>query len=64
MTTSSGDEHPLLLTTERILSMYAQMTDSEKIELSAWEHANVTGDGAFATSGWPGWKVIFNRLSH
>lgn len=57
-------EHPILLTAERIVSAYARMTDAERAALHAWEAEHVTGDGRFATSGWPGWTAVFARLFH
>lgn len=64
MTKEDIAAHPLLLTMERLVTMYAQMSELEKNELAAWERANVTGDGAFGTSDWPGWKAVVDRLSH
>lgn len=57
-------ENPILLTMERIVTMHAQMTDDEKKALSLWERENVTGDGKYATSDWPGWRAVFDRLAH
>jgi hypothetical protein len=57
-------EHPLILTAERIVAFYPQMTDQEKENLSAWEKKFVTGNGAYGTNDWPGWKDIVKRLSH
>lgn len=49
---------------ERIISAAIVMSDSEKNELKAWEQVHLTGDNGFATSDWPGWDAIINRISH
>lgn len=64
MTKKDNAAHPLLLKMERLVTMYAQMSESEKVELAAWEQAHVTGDGAFGTSDWPGWKAVVDRFAH
>lgn len=64
MDMTDENSHPLLLTTERIVTVYPQMTDAEKSDLSSWEKTHVTGDGKFASSDWPGWKSVFQRLAH
>jgi hypothetical protein len=40
------------------------MSDLEKAELGEWEKQHVTGDGRMATSDWPGWDAIINRIPH
>jgi hypothetical protein len=49
------DSHPFMLTVERMLTMYARMTDAEWQALSAWEQAQSTvADG---------WLVRLARLA-
>lgn len=40
------------------------LTEQEKADLTEWERNNVTGDGKFATSDWPGWDAVIKRISH
>lgn len=49
---------------ERLAEAIAVMTDSEQAELMEWEKTNVTGDGKYGTSDWPGWTAIVKRISH
>lgn len=56
--------HPLYLAAERIVTMHAQMTESEKQALALWEQERVLGDGELATSDWPGWLAVYQRLGH
>lgn len=49
---------------ERIITAVAVMSESEKNELKAWEKNHVTGDDQRATSDWPGWDAVINRISH
>ena len=56
------ESHPVLLTAERIVAMHAQMTEVEKQALASWEQA--LGDGELATSDWPGWQAVYQRLGH
>ena len=58
------ESHPLLLTAERMVAMADQMTQEEKNDLLNWERENVTGDGKFATTDWPGWRAVVARLTH
>jgi hypothetical protein len=58
------DNNGYLLSTERIVTLYPQMTSEEKYALHDWEKTYVTGAGEFATSDWPGWKAVVDRLSH
>ncbi|MCZ8254465.1 MAG: hypothetical protein O9327_02135 [Polaromonas sp.] len=58
------ENHPLLLTAERMVALSSRMTQEEKDELLAWEREHVTGDGKFGTTDWPGWKAVVARLTH
>lgn len=58
------DTHPIMMTAERLVSAYADMTGKEKSDLLAWEASNVTGDGRVATTDWPGWANVFRRIFH
>lgn len=53
-----------MMTAERLVSAYADMTGKEKSDLLAWEASNVTGDGRVATTDWPGWANVFRRIFH
>lgn len=64
VSTNPMDNNGYLLSTERIVTLYPQMTSEEKNALHDWEKAYVTGAGAIATSDWPGWKAVVDRLSH
>lgn len=63
MTQQEFEEHPLILTIERIMSMHPKMTEDEKIALTEWEGVNCGFDDK-GTTDWPGWKVVSARLSH
>jgi len=52
------------LTAERIVQLHARMSHAEQHDLTAWESVHLTGDGTFATSDWPGWQAISERLPH
>jgi hypothetical protein len=49
---------------ERIIKAAMAMNDHEKAALTTWEQENLAGDGTLATSDWPGWDAIINRISH
>ena len=49
---------------ERIIKAATVMSDREKADLAEWEKAHLTSDGSVATSDWPGWDAIINRISH
>lgn len=49
---------------ERIIKAATALTEQEKDGLTEWERTHVTGDGRFATSDWPGWEVVIERISH
>lgn len=57
------NDHPFVLTIERILTMQPKMTEDEKQALEQWEKINL-GRGGKGTSDWPGWKEVCARLSH
>lgn len=57
------DEHPYLLTVERMLAMQPKMTEEEKQALADWEKVNL-GPGGKGTTDWPGWASVCARLSH
>lgn len=57
-----GNEY--YLSVERIVTLCPLMTDEERSALHAWEKTNVTGDAHAASSDWPGWKAVVDRLSH
>jgi hypothetical protein len=57
-------ETPFLITVERVLAAHAVMTADEKAAFEAWEALNVTGDGRFGTTDWPGWRGVFSRIAH
>jgi len=49
---------------ERIIKAATALTEQEKADVTEWERNNVTGDGKFATSDWPGWDAVIKRISH
>lgn len=49
---------------ERIIKAATTLTPDEKLALEKWEKENVTGDGNFGTSDWPGWDAVISRISH
>jgi hypothetical protein len=52
-----------MVSMERIISASHAMTDAEKSALKAWEAENLGKDGK-ATSDWPGWPAVIERISH
>lgn len=57
-------QHPNWLSFERLAILNENLTGAERAELMAWERANVKGDGAVATTDWPGWQAVIARVSH
>lgn len=57
------NEHPFILTVERIMAMHPRMTAGEKQALVEWEKVNL-GSGGKGTTDWPGWTDVNARLSH
>ena len=53
-----------LLSFERLLQAHASMTPAENTAFTAWESRFVVGDGAYATTDWPGWPAVIARLSN
>lgn len=53
-----------LLSFERLIAMHALMSDEERTMLSQWEKIHLGREDNLATSDWPGWQVVFKRLSH
>jgi hypothetical protein len=49
---------------ERIIKAATALSEQERTDLAAWERSDVTGDGQFATSDWPGWDAVIKRVSH
>lgn len=49
---------------ERIIKAATALTEQERADLTEWERRNVTGDGKFATSDWPGLDAAIKRISH
>ncbi|MGI0120119.1 hypothetical protein [Zooshikella sp. RANM57] len=57
------DDHPLMVKSKRMVSLFEKMTDGEKASLAEWEKKEVTGDGKACSSDWPGWQAVEDRLS-
>lgn len=57
------ESHPFVLTVERMLTMYPQMTHAERQALKAWEQANLPSQ-TVGSSDWPGWPGVAARLGH
>jgi hypothetical protein len=49
---------------ERIIKAATALSEQEEADMTEWERSNVTGDGKFATSDWPGWDAVIARSSH
>ncbi|SFF32545.1 hypothetical protein [Paracidovorax wautersii] len=63
MTEEEFDQHPFILTFERMLSMHPKMTEQERNALAEWERVNL-GPCGKGTSDWPGWSAVCARLCH
>lgn len=57
------NEHPFILTVERMLAIFPKMTEGEKQALEEWEKVNL-GSVEKGTTDWPGWTDVYARLSH
>ena len=53
-------ELPVLLTCERLVTMYGWLNDHERAALQRWESANLALEGP-STTAWPGWPTIYRR---
>lgn len=58
----SVEQPALLAMTEKMVRASALMSPAEQADLSRWERENVTGDGRFTSSDWPGWRHVFARV--
>lgn len=63
MTEQEFDQHPFILTVERMLAVHPKMTEEELRALAEWERESL-GPGGKRTSDWPGWSAVCARLSH
>ena len=64
LTTNKVDLTARLSSYERIEAYRKKLTRSELQKLLEWEKCYVTGSGEYATSDWPGWKNVFQRLDN
>jgi len=53
-------EMPVLLSCERLVTMYGWLNDHERAALQRWENANLAFGGP-STADWPGWPTIYRR---
>lgn len=53
-------ELPVLLTCQRLVTMYGWLNHHERSALQRWEGANLAL-GAVSTADWPGWPTIYRR---
>jgi len=53
-----------LIRYERIIKAATIMSEREKADLAEWEKTKALDDASMATSDWPGWEAIINRISH
>ncbi|MES3021506.1 MAG: hypothetical protein V4857_07950 [Pseudomonadota bacterium] len=51
---------PVLLTCQRLVTMYGWLNHNERAALQRWEGANLSVGGV-STSDWPGWPTIYRR---
>lgn len=51
---------PVLLTCQRLVTMYGWLNHNERAALQRWEGVNLAAGGA-STADWPGWPTIYRR---
>lgn len=51
---------PVLLTCQRLVTMYGWLNHNERAALQRWESANLAAGGP-STADWPGWPTIYRR---
>ena len=51
---------PVLLTCQRLVTMYGWLNHNERAALQRWESANLAIQGV-STADWPGWPTIYRR---
>jgi hypothetical protein len=51
---------PVLLTCQRLVTMYGWLNHNERAALQRWEGANLAVGGP-STADWPGWPTIYRR---
>jgi len=51
---------PVLLTCQRLVTMYGWLNHHERAALQRWEAANLAF-GGLSTADWPGWPTIYRR---
>jgi hypothetical protein len=51
---------PVVLTCQRLVTMYGWLNHNERAALQRWEEANLTF-GGLSTADWPGWPTIYRR---
>ncbi len=56
----TASELPVLLSCERLVTMYGWLNDHERAALQRWENANLAVGGP-STADWPGWPTIYRR---
>lgn len=56
----TSSELPVLLTCERLVTMYGWLNDHERTALQRWETSNLAFGGP-STADWPGWPTIYRR---
>ncbi|MES2898242.1 MAG: hypothetical protein V4723_00870 [Pseudomonadota bacterium] len=56
----TANELPVLLTCERLVTMFGWLNDHERAALQRWENANLAAGGP-STADWPGWPTIYRR---
>lgn len=59
-----AERQVLIATIEKVFDALPRLNDQEREELETWERKHVTGDGAYATTDWPGWTGVFKRIAH
>lgn len=51
---------PVVLTCQRLVTMFGWLNHNERAALQRWEDANLTNAGP-STREWPGWPTIYRR---
>jgi len=56
----TASDLPVLLTCERLVTMYGWLNEHERTALQRWENTNLAAGGP-STADWPGWPTIYRR---
>lgn len=59
-----AERRVVIATLEKVFDALPRLNDQEREALATWRRKQVTGDGTYATSDWPGWSDVFKRIAH